>query len=197
MHHVRDVDRSFTPLDAAGRTAARLDVLGRLVGTLHDHAVHDAVDAEHRAGRALRAAGDDDDLVALLDFELLGHGSEHLRRQRNDLHVPLHAQLAGDRPEDTGTDRLLLLVDQHGCIAVEADGAAVGATDFLGGADDDGAMHVTLLHAAARNGVLHGHHDDITDLGRLALRTTQHLDALDSAAPRIIVHVETGFHLDP
>src|SRR3546814_10506539 len=57
-------------------------------------------------------------------------------------------------------------------------------------------MHVTLLHAAARNGVLHGHHDDITDLGRLALRTTQHLDALDSARTRIIGDVEIGFHLD-
>ena len=43
----------------------------------------------------------------------------------------LRAQLAGHRPEDAGADRLALLVDQHGRVAVEADGAAVDAAQRI------------------------------------------------------------------
>src|SRR6201991_1160249 len=54
--------------------------------------------------------------------------SEHFRCQRDDLHDLLRTELAGHRAEDAGADRLALLVDQHGRIAVEADRAAVGPT---------------------------------------------------------------------
>ena len=64
------------------------------------------------------------------------------------------AQLAHDRPEDPGADRLVLVVQDHGGVAVEADGGAVLAADFLGGADDDGLADVALLHAAARDRLL-------------------------------------------
>jgi len=53
--------------------------------------------------------------------------SEHLRSERNDLHVILGAQLARHRPEDAGADRLGLIVDEDRGVAVEADAAAVGA----------------------------------------------------------------------
>jgi len=60
-------------------------------------------------------------------------------------------------------------------------GAAIGAADFLGGAHDDGAMDIALLHLAARNGFLDGHDDDVAHFGCAALRATQHLDALHPA----------------
>src|SRR3954470_18808764 len=60
-------------------------------------------------------------------FILLVMGLQHLRRERDDLHELLGAQLAGRRAGDAGADRLVLLVDQHGGVAVEADGAAVDA----------------------------------------------------------------------
>src|SRR5262249_3100693 len=55
--------------------------------------------------------------VARLD---ISNSSEHFRSQRNDLHEPALAQLARHRTEDARADRLALVVDQHGGVAVEA-----------------------------------------------------------------------------
>src|SRR5205085_5160223 len=81
--------------------------------------------------------------------------SQHLGGQRDDLHEPAGAQFARHRPEDAGPDRLALPADQHRRVAVEADRAAVGAPDLLGGADDHGAVDVALFDAAARDRLLH------------------------------------------
>src|SRR5215831_14669880 len=51
--------------------------------------------------------------------------SDHLGRQRHDLHVPLLAQLARDGTEDAGGPGLPLLVDDDDGVLVEADVAAV------------------------------------------------------------------------
>src|SRR5471032_2923670 len=55
--------------------------------------------------------------VAKVDIKTL----QNLRRQRNDLHETALAQFARDRPEDTGTDRLVVVVDEHRGVAVEPD----------------------------------------------------------------------------
>src|SRR5207247_1023971 len=52
---------------------------------------------------------------------------ENLRRQRNDLHEAALAQLAGHGAEHARADRLVVVVDQHGGVAIEADVAAVAA----------------------------------------------------------------------
>src|SRR6187402_3480427 len=106
-----------------------------------------------------------------------GLRSEHFGRKRDDLHDLLGAQLAGNRPENTGTDRLELIVEEDGCVTVETDHGAIGAADTLGGTNHHGVVHLTLLDLAAGNGVLDGHLDDITDAGVTALRAAQHLDA--------------------
>src|SRR5690606_37965401 len=77
--------------------------------------------------------------------------SQHLGRQADDLHEFPAAQLARHRTEDAGADRLALLVDQHRGVLIELDRGAVGPVQLLGRADDDGAMDVALLHAAARD----------------------------------------------
>src|SRR6185436_11888780 len=83
-------------------------------------------------------------------FILMVMGLQDLRRQRDDLHELLGAQLAGHRTRDAGADRLALLVDQHGGVAVEADGAAVDAAQRERRPHHDGAMDLALLDAAAR-----------------------------------------------
>src|SRR6185437_5447310 len=45
--------------------------------------------------------------------------SEHLRRQRHDLHEPLFAQLARDGSEDAGRAWLAGLVDDHHGVLIE------------------------------------------------------------------------------
>src|SRR5215470_10647479 len=121
---------------------------------------------------------------------------EHFRRQRNDLHELLAAQLARHRPEDAGADRLALLVDQHRRVAVEADRAAVGAADLLGGAHDHRLVDVALLHPATRDRVLDRDDDDVADGRVLALRPAQHLDALHPAGAGIVGDFQVGLHLN-
>ena len=86
------------------------------IDALDDDAIAVAQDLEDLAALALLGAGKDDDLVVLLDVELglrmarlvdteEGHGLDDLRREGNDLHEVLFAQLAGDRPEDAGAAR--------------------------------------------------------------------------------------------
>src|SRR6478735_2340176 len=78
-------------------------------------------------------------------FLTLAGISEHLRRQRNDLHMVLGAKLARHGPEDAGANRLVLGVDQHGGIAVETDQRAVRTPDAMRGAHDDCLQHFALL----------------------------------------------------
>jgi hypothetical protein len=95
--------------------------------------------------------------------------------------VILGAQLARHRPEDAGADRLRLIVDQHGGVAVEADDGAVGAADVLADPHHDGLHHVALLHLAARNCFLDRHDNDVAHGGIAALGAPKHLDAHDTA----------------
>src|SRR5690348_5431739 len=108
----------------------------------------------------------------------------------------LRTQLARHRPKDTGTDRFGLRVDQHRGIAVETDDRAVRALDVLGETNDDGLHDVALLHAAARDRLLHRDDDDVADGGVLPLRAAEHLDAHDTARAGIVRHVEVGLHLN-
>jgi len=93
-------------------------------------------------------------------------------------------------------DRLLVLVDQHGSIAVEADHTAVATAHILAGAHDDGAVYVALLDASTRLRLLDRHHDDVADAGETTLGATQYLDALDALCAAVVRDVEIGLHLD-
>src|SRR6185437_9005336 len=123
-------------------------------------------------------------------------GSQNFGRERNDLHELAGAQLARHRSEDARANRLALLVDEHRRVAVEADGAAVRAADFLCRADDHRLVHVALLDAAARDCLLDRDDDDGANGRRPAMRAAQHLDALDPARARVVGDVEIGLHLD-
>ena len=74
---------------------------------------------------------------------------------------PRPRSLANHGAKDTGADRLLVLVDQHGGVAVETDHAAIGATHVLLGADDHRAVNVALLDLGARLRFLDRHDDDV------------------------------------
>src|SRR5665213_2729229 len=193
---IRDVDRAFLFDDAAGLAGGLLGMALHHVHALHHDAVLVAQHAQHLTRPALVAASDDDDAVALLDLEFSRHGLQHLGRQRDDFHELPGAQFARHRPENARADRLVLRRDQHRGIAVEANGAAIGAPNFLRGTHDDGAMDVALLDAAARNRLLHRHHDDVADHRIFPLGAAQYLDALDPTSAGIVGDIEIGLHLD-
>src|SRR6185503_11340722 len=108
----------------------------------------------------------------------------------------LRPKLAHHGAEDTGPDRLLVLVDQHCGIRIEADHRAVGAADVLGGADDHRSVNVALFDAATRRRFLDGNDDDVADTSGTALGAAQHLDALDALGPAVVSDVQVGLHLD-
>src|SRR6478672_4857192 len=128
-------------------------------------------------------------------FELEA-ASEDFRRQRDDLHEPLGAQLARDRSEDAGADRLELVVEQHGGVRVEANERAVIAANALAGAHDDGAVDLALLDTTTRRGFLHRNLDDVADVRVAALAAAQHLDAHHGARARVVGDVEYRLHLN-
>src|SRR5436305_8921016 len=71
--------------------------------------------------------------------------SNDLRRQGDDLHEPLLAQLARHRTEDAGADGLAGVVDQDRGVVVAANVAPVLAPLLLGGAHDHRLDHLSLL----------------------------------------------------
>src|SRR3954464_15093277 len=104
----------------------------------------------------------------------------------------LRAQFADDRTEDSGADRLLVVVDEDGRVRIEADRRSVRTVDVLGGSDDDRLVDVALLDAAPRRRFLDGDDDDVADAGEAPLRAAQHLDALDSFGAAIVGDLEVG-----
>src|SRR3954466_16060095 len=89
--------------------------------------------------------------------------SEHLRRERDDLHEPAVAQLAGHRPEDARPARDVLLVDDHRGVLVQADVGAVVAAEGLLRAHDDRADDLALLDRSLRRGLLDGRCNVVPD----------------------------------
>src|SRR5690606_7554674 len=73
MADVGDVDRGFLLDDHAGGSRGRAGVALDHIHAQDDHAKSLRKQADHFALLALVAPGDDDDLVALLDFQLFGH----------------------------------------------------------------------------------------------------------------------------
>src|SRR5262245_14224718 len=111
--------------------------------------------------------------------------SEDLGCQRNDLgELPL-PQLAGDRPEDPGADRVLVGLDQDDGVAVEADVGAVPTADLLDRAHDDRSGHLALLHGAVRRRLLDGHDHGVAQRGVALVGTAHDPDALDLLGPRV------------
>ena len=90
---------------------------------------------------------------------------DHFRSKRHDLHELLGTQFARDRSEDTGADRLLLIVKQNGRILVEANAGAVRTADGGGGANYDCVIDFALLDTAAGGSVLNRHFDNVTNGG--------------------------------
>src|SRR5574337_596787 len=122
--------------------------------------------------------------------------SQHFRRQRNDAHEPLGAQLARYRPEDARTDGLQLVVEQHRGIAVETDQRTVRAAHAAPGTHHHCFVDLALLDLAARNGVADAHLDDIADARIAAFGAAQHLDAFQAACADVVGGIEHGAHLD-
>src|SRR5690606_29951398 len=127
---VGDVHRGFFLDDAALDTSHRvgLGVALDQVDATDDQTVV-SEHFQHLATLALVFAGDDDDLVVTTNLLHDAFSLQHFRGERDDLHELLTTKLTSHRPEDTGADRLLLVVQQDGGVTVETNDRAVRTTN--------------------------------------------------------------------
>src|SRR6267378_862285 len=121
--------------------------------------------------------------------------SDHLRRERDDLHEPLVAQLAPYRSEDAGRAGLALVGNEHGGVLVEPDVGAILALGLLGRAYDHRLHHLALLDLAGGNGVLNRHDDDVAQPRVAALGPAEHADHERSPRARVVRDLENRFLL--
>src|SRR2546425_2721811 len=121
--------------------------------------------------------------------------SDHLRRERDDLHKPLVAQLAPHRPEDAGRAGLALIGDEHGGVLIEPDVGAVLALGLLGRAHDHRPHHLALLDLAGGNGILDRHDDDVAQPRVAALGPPEHADHERAPGARVVGDLENRFLL--
>src|SRR2546430_2099696 len=119
-----------------------------------------------------------------------GFMSDHLGRERDDLHEPLVAQLAPHRPEDAGGAGLALVGDEHGGVLVEPDVRAVLAVCLLCRADDHRLHHLAFLDLAGGDGVLDRHHDDVPQPRVAALGPAEHPDHERAPRARVVCDLE-------
>src|SRR5690606_18169832 len=155
------MNRRFLLHDSAGHAAHGIGFRMPLYYVyVLDHDAVVGVDAQHRTALTFVFADQHDDVVALSN---LTHDArsplQHLRRQRNDLHELLTAQLTSHGPEDTSSNRLQLVVQQHCGVAVETYEGSIRAPDPFLGAYHEGVVHLALLDFPARNRFLYAHFD--------------------------------------
>src|SRR5918997_1696139 len=122
--------------------------------------------------------------------------SQHLRGERDDLHEPAVAQLAGHRPEDARAARGVLGVDDHRGVLVEGDVGAVLAPELLLRAHDHGLHHLALLDRPLRRRLLDGGGDGVPNARVAAAGAALHADAEDLAGAGVVGDLEPGLVLD-
>src|SRR5512132_2832518 len=122
--------------------------------------------------------------------------SEHLRGERDDLHEPAVAQLAGHRPEDARAARVVLGVDDHSRVLVEGDVGPVVAPELLLGTHYDGLDDLALLDRPLGVGLLDGGGDDVADPRVAPARPALDPDAEDLACPGVVGDLQARLGLD-
>src|SRR6266511_1896286 len=112
--------------------------------------------------------------------------SKHLRRQADDLHEVLLAQLAGNGSEDPRPAWVALVVDDHGRILVEGDRGPVLSALRLLRPHDHRPHDLALLDLALGRGGLDRADDDVAYARIAAVRAAHDADAQTLACSRVV-----------
>jgi hypothetical protein len=91
---------------------------------------------------------------------------------------------------------LAVVIYKYGCVFVETDVAAIGATPFFSCAHDNTANDLAFLYGGAGDGVFHGGNKHVAN-GRVASPcASKNSDAQNFFCTGIIGNFESGFLLD-
>ena len=106
------------------------------------------------------------------------------------------AQLTNNRSKDTGTDWLVVVVEDHGSIAIKTDRCAVFTTDFFA-VRTTTALRTSPFFTRPRGMASFTETTMMSPHGRVTtVRTTQDLDALNTASAAVVSYIQIGLHLD-
>src|ERR1700733_4876142 len=119
----------------------------------------------------------------------------HFRRERDDLGELLVAQLAGYRPENARSNRLVRIINQYRRVIVKTDVRPVLAPLLFARAHDHALHHGTLLYLAFRLRFLHRRRDDVAQSRRQPRISAQRQDAGQLARAGIVRHRQPCSHL--
>ena len=120
---------------------------------------------------------------------------ENLRSERDDLHEILLTKLTGHRSENASTAGVLVFVDNHDCVVVEAQNGTVATPNRSSGTNNNSAYNLALFNIGCRNRLTNVSRDNITDTGG-AGSLSDNSDHLSDAGTGIIGNLHLGFHLD-
>ena len=127
--------------------------------------------AQHLAGLAALAPGDDHDGVVLADRPCARE--RHAHQSTSGASEMIFMNFFARSSRATGPKMRVpigsrCVVDQHRRVVVEADVRAVGAPDLLRRPHDHRLHDVALLHLGVRDRLLHRHDDDVAERRVLA-----------------------------
>src|SRR5690606_14461899 len=163
--HIRSLDRRFPVNNATLGSALGIGLLMFLHNINASNQQLAFQNLNYFATLAFVSTGNNDDFIITFDFQhrLYPRFLQHFRGQGNNLHKLVAAQLTSNRPEDTCSDRLALVVQQHRGVLVKADERSVLATNTLASTNDNSIHYITLFNLAARNSFLDRHLNHITN----------------------------------
>src|SRR5579862_2400609 len=114
--------------------------------------------------------------------------------ERNNLQKLFLAQFTGNRAEDAGSDWLALLVDQYGCILIEANVSAVAPPILFVRAHDHCFYHRAFFHLAVGRSFFHAGCNHIAQTGAQSGRAAERQDNLQFAGAGIVGDLEPSSH---
>ena len=100
-------------------------------------------------------------------------------------------RLTADRPEDTGAAGLPICLQNDRSVLVERDVRAISATSRLAGTNDNRLDDVALLDVTARDRVLNGRDNGVTEARVAALRSPEHTNREQLLGAAVVGNLES------
>src|SRR3989338_2636432 len=116
--------------------------------------------------------------------------------KRNDFLETFGTQLSRNRPKHASALGQQIPSNDHTGVVVEADTASILTSCEGFHADNHCALHGLLPHGPAGGSVLHGNHNNVSNVRVPPPGAAEHFNTLNTLRTRVICHIEIALHLN-
>src|SRR5688572_11674413 len=120
----------------------------------------------------------------------------HLRRERDNLHEVLVAQLARYWSENASADWRSIFLDQDRGILIEPDIRSISTAHFFSRAHDHCVLNRALFNRSIGRRLFDRYLDPVSQAGDFSGGASDRHDHLHASRPRIVSNLQRGLHLD-